>query len=329
MADSVYSIQKYDISQIEEQFKDRVGKTDSIYTVVLFNCGTEELLEFTKSKSQIVQKIKDSHRRGRAKKAYYNLKEFGESFAEEMNHNCLILMDVEKDLFEVFELPKRVVKLLSEYECDQIWLKCTDHVDLNELRDYLESDEYFNLFRVKNNTVRHIRLGRTKRVMVDSKESRSLILADYIHDRLDATTKYLAYGVSSKLAPLKSADIRQRAYDVLSYDINDNDAIDYIQRMEQSDILDQMDDDYSLINNQKTMDRVIFKKEFKPNKMGILQKMYIDRRMVEKFMQNCEKGNVDVSWEVIVIEHTIKDFEEGRELRLMNEFGGVMGITYY
>jgi hypothetical protein len=329
MANSTYDIKSYDFRTIEEEYKDKIGKTESLYTVVLFNCGAETLLEYTLSRSQNAQKIKDSHRRARARKAYYNLKEFGEAVEENAVLNHLIMMDVEKDQMDIYALTSSITGLLSAYECDDIWVRCTDHHNLVELRDYLESDEYFDMFRVRNNKVSHIKLGRTKRVVIHSEESKSLILPDYVESRLDSQSKYLAYGVSSKLAALNSAAIRDRAYDVMNYDVTDSDAIEFIHRMEQSDILDEMDTDYEMIHNPKTMHRLIFKKDFKPDKIAILKRIYIDQRMLEKFKQNCEKGGIDISFEVVVIDHNIKDFQEGRELRLWNEFNGVVGVTYY
>jgi hypothetical protein len=329
MANTDYDIRKYDLKIIEKDYENVVGKTESMYVVVLLKCKVEQLLEYTASRSQNAAKIKDSHRKGRARKAYYNLKEFAESLPEDDILNYLIMMDVEKNIVDIFSLTSGVINRLSEYECHNIWLRCTDHFDLTELKDYLESDEYYNLFRVKNNKVKHIKLGRTKKYAADSEESKSLDLSTYIASRIDTSTKFLAYGSSSKLAPLNNSDIRPRAYDVINRDISDSDAIDYISRMDQSDLLDKMEGDYELTQNPKTMHRIVFKKDFKPDKIAILQRIYIDRRMLDKFYENCKRADIDISFEIVVIDHTIRDFQDNRESRLMTEFGGVMGVTYY
>ena len=329
MADSNYKIRPYDFGSIEDEFKNISGKTSSLYMVVLFECGVEELLKHTFNKVRSTGKIKDAHLRARARKANFNLKEFGGSFEENERLSYLLMMDVERDNLEIFKLSDNAVELLTAYECPDIWIRCDNHYDLTILKDYLESDDYYNLFRVKNNKVSHIKLGMTKKVVANSEESKTLNLPEYIESRLDSNSKYLAYGVSSKLASLNNTDIRGRAYDVLSHDISDSNAIDFIIRMQQSDLLDRMDDDYEFIQNPKTMHRVIFKKDFKPDKIAILQRIYIDKRILEKFKENCEKGGVDISFEIITIDSSIKDFQEGRESRLFTELDGVMGFTYY
>jgi len=286
MATHAYEIRDLDFKTIEEEYKNVIGKTESLYTIVLFNCTSEALLEYTLNKSQLVQKIKDPHRRARARKAYYNLKEFGETFDIGVIMNYLICMDVENDKMDIFTLNNDIKDLLAKYECSNIWLRCTDHFDIVELRDYLESNEYFNMFRVYNNKITYIKIGRTKKLIADSEESRNLNISDYISAKIDlddgssSKAKYLAYGISSKLASLNNTDIRNRAYDVLNMDISDSDAIDLIQRMEQSDVLDELDADYELIHNPKTMHRVIFKKDFKQDKISILKRIYIDKRIL-------------------------------------------------
>lgn len=343
---------KYDAELIKTKYCDKVGKTDSMYMVVLYNCSVEELLEFTYEKNQNSTNIKDSYRRGRAKSAYYRLKEFAEAIKKDnsdnnennvdedkkvnkskLNLNLLVMMDVESDIFETYSLNQQNISLLRLYECKNIWLRCSDHYDLKSLYDYLESDKYHNLFRVKNNNVKYIRLGLTKKCVMDDYESSSLNLAEYIESKIKISdTKYLAYGVSSKLAALNSnnsKEIRKRAYDVINYDISDSDAINYIEKMDQSDILDSFERDLDLMQNIKTMDKIIFKKDFTLQNIAKLEKIYIDEKILDKFKNMCKAKSIDISFNMIVIDSSIKDFIEGRELRLMTEFGGVIGVTYY
>lgn len=331
MTDNSVKISVLDFDNIVNSLKDVTGKTESLYVIVLFKCTSEELLEYTLSRSQNALKIKDSHRRGRARKAYNTLKEFGETFLEKYVFNHLIVMDVERDTLDAYSLTNRMIHLLSSYECTKIWLRCTDYFNLDELRDYLESDEHFNLFRIKNNQVKHIKLGRTKKVVIHTEESKTLDLPNYIETRLKSMdkAKYLVYGVSSKLASISESPIHVRAYDVINHDISDEDAIEYIARMVQSNILDEMDADLDMMQNPKTMHRILFKKDFTPNTIANVKRMYIDKRNKDRFLGNCKKNNIDVSFELVVIDSTIKDFQENRECRLMNEFDGVIGVSYY
>jgi hypothetical protein len=327
MADNSQKENKYDFDNIKTEYEDKVGKTDSMYVVVIYKCNVDELLEFTKNKMQNAMKIKDSHRRGRAKTAYYNIRQFAEEYPEDHIFNNLIMMDVENDAYDVFSLNQSTITLLNSYDCDNIWYRCTDHYDLNELYDYLESDKYYHMFRVKNNKVRYIKLGKTKKIVADTHESKSLDLIEYINNKIPQDARFLAYGVSSKLSQLSKDD--PKAYDVLNYDVSDSSAIDFIQKMDQSDILDVFETDLQLMNDMKTLHRVIFKKDFKSDKIAILQKIYIDKRILDKFLENCKNKEIEISFEIVVIDHRIKDFNEGRELRILEEFGGVVGVTYY
>ena len=329
------AIEEYDIDTIKNDYshltKEYAGKSESIYVVVLYNCTAESLLEFTLAKTQVSSKIKDTHRRARAKKAYYNLKEFGETFQPSDILNYCILMDVERNHTHLFNLPQRALKLLSAYDCENIWLRCDDRVDVEELSDYLESDHYYNLFRIRNNTIRYIRLGRTKKVEVESFESKTLNPSEFISTKLEreSSKKFLAYGVSSKLASISANSNNLKAYAVLSHDISDSDAFGYIEKLKQSDILDEMEEDLEMIQNPRTMHRVLFKKDMKPSTIINLKKIYIDKDMTEKFMSNCEKNQIDVSFMVHTIDRSVKDFQDGREKKLKEVYAGVFGITYY
>jgi hypothetical protein len=238
-------------------------------------------------------------------------------------------MDVESDLFDIYSIPKHNVDLLESYGCQNIWVRCTDHINTAELYDYLESDKYYNIFRIKNSSIRYVRLGLTKKRVMDEYESKTLDVPSYINTQI-GPAKYLAYGVSSKLGALiADKNARSRAYDVMNHDVSDADAISYIEKMEKSDILDKLDDDLALMQNSKTMDRVLFKKDFIASNIAKLQRIYIDDRIADKFYNMCRTKSIDISFDVIMIDHNVKDFIEGRELRLMAEFGGVIGITYY
>lgn len=324
---------------IKKLYTDKVGKTESMYMIVLFGCSVENLLAYTEEKNQTSTNIKDSYRRARAKTAYYNLKLYAETIkaeTDDLQHknkpnklNKLIMMDVETDLFDVYSLTKRSIDLLESYGCQNIWVRCTDHFDTVELYDYLESDKYYNIFRIKNSSIRYVRLGLSKKRVMDEYESKTLDVMSYINTQI-GSAKYLAYGVSSKLATLSAnKDARARAYDIMNRDVSDADAVSYISRMEKSDILDLLDNDLALMQNPKTMDRVMFKKDFIGPNIAKLQRIYIDDRMVDKFYDMCRAKSIGISFEVVTIDHNVKDFIEGRELRLMAEFGGVIGITYY
>jgi hypothetical protein len=319
-----------DINLIKTQFVDKIGKKDSLYTIVLFNCSQSTLLEFTKKQMLSITKIKDSYKRARANKAYYLLKQYAEEYEETNKFNVLILMDVENDVFNDYKLTKLHLKLLSSYKCNEVWLKCSNIYDFDELEDYLESDISYNLFRVKNNSIRYTKLGKGKKILINSLESKTLNLEEYITSYI-GTDKYLVYGVSSKLSALSksNSDLASNSYAIINHDVSDSEAIEYIGKMDQSNLLDEFYTDLDLINNSKTMDRIIFKKDFSPANLAKLQYMYIDKRIKDKFYKNCQKNNIDISFGIKVIDHLINDFDSGRELRLMNDYGGVVGLTYY
>lgn len=326
---SAKAIQILDLNDFAEKNSSKVGKTDSIYVMVLFNVTTEDILNHCESKSQNALKIKDSYRRARARTAYYITRCAFETYDESDTHNLMVTIDVESNDLDMYQLMNVHIDLLRSYECDSIKMWRANHYAINEIRDYLESDEHFNLFRAKNNSVRHIKLGRTKKVVVDTYESRSMILADYIESKLTPTQKYMAYGMSSKLSPLTSSDMAIRAYVILNHDVSDTDAIEFMAKMDQADKLDDMDCTLDFMHNSKTMDRVIFKKDFIPLNISKLQKVYLDKTIEQRFYENCEKKQINISFEVIVIDSSIEDFSKGRESKLMADYGGVMGLTYY
>lgn len=322
-------VPELDMEQFVSEHSSIVGKTETIYCFVSHQMSVENFKEYCRDKSQNALKIKDSHRRGRARSAYYAVQSFLDDYQDDDILDVLLALDVDSDSLEAYRLSEDHIRLLKSYDCGDLNVWCGDHYPIDQISDYLESDEHFNLFRVKNNSVTHIKLGRTKKVRSDAHESRSLVLADYVAGRLAPNQKYIAYGTSSKLAPLMSSEIASRAYSIMNHDVSDADAIDMIGKMDQSDILDDLDSTLELIHNMKTMDRVIFKKDFTLENIAKLEKVYLDQRIEARFRENCDKKGLDVSFEIMIINSNIKDFQEGRELKLMNDYGGVVGLTYY
>lgn len=305
-----------------EIYRNKKGKTDSMYIYVLYNCSWNSIKEHTKKQLDIIDRVNDSYKRRMFSSRYYTLNNYVDTFAEGYIFNNVILID---DDIHIHELKKDSMILLQKYNHPNITFTYSDTYDLTYIHDLLFNDAPYYAFRVNNNRIEYIILTKTKKCIIASRETKPLDILDFVNENLPQKSRYILYGVSSKLKDYKDP----RIYAVVPKVIKDEELINLIDTMNQEDLLDSLYDDLEMLEDIKTMHRVIFKKEIFPNiRLAKLSKLYIDSKMVNKFLENLSKNNLEKNFELCEINNGIKSFSENREM-VLSKYEGVVGITYY
>lgn len=305
-----------------EVYRNKKGKTDSMYIYVLYNCPWNNIKEHTKKQLDIIDRVNDSYKRRMFSSRYYTLNNYVDTFTESHIFNNVILID---DDIHIHKLKKESMNLLQKYTHPNITFTYSDTYDLAYIDDLLFNDTPYHAFRVNNNKIEYIILTKTKKCIISSRETKPLDILDFVNVNLPPKSRYILYGISSKLKDHKDP----RIYAVVPKMIKDEELINLIDTMNQEDVLDSLYSDLEMIEDIKTMHRVIFKKEIFPNiRLAKLSKLYIDSKIIGKFIENLTKNNLEKNFELYPIDSGIKSFTENKEM-ILSKYEGVVGITYY
>lgn len=335
------------IDYIKDKYGKITGKTDSMYVYVLYECPKSEIISHIQNQLKIIDRITDGFKRKLFSARYYLLRDMinntveqngqnktkiknddtndnGDNNDKEYIFNNLIFIS---DTLASYELEESWYNLLKDYSHSHISYKYSDHYDIDFLIDLLENRTPYHIIKINNNCIEYIQITRTKKKLVQTYESKTLIIEDFIKEHITSKTisKYIIYGVSSKLKGFTDP----KCYQIINKSLKDEEVIEMIDQMDQDDILDQFDKDLEMISDSRQMNKIIFKKEIKQKiELGQIEKLYISDKIYDKFIENLKKFNLDINFKLIKIDTNIKSFIESREKKI-NNYDGVVGVAYY
>jgi hypothetical protein len=305
-----------------DKYKNVTGRTDSMYIYILYNCSQDKLKEHVKKQLEIIDKISDSFKRKLFSSRYYLIRDMVESNLLIDTYDCILFVG---DDISSHHLTKDNMALLKRYEHQNISYIYDNHYDLNYLEDLLYNTDPYHVYRVNNNKIDYIQMTKTKKLLINSKEAKPLDIQDFVNRTLPSNSRYIIHGISSKLKEI----VDPKAYCIVHKHLRDDEVIEMTDQIDQEDILSGLATDILMIQDIKQLHKVVFKKEiFEKIKMSQLEKLYIDLKLYDKFMENMKKHNLDFNFKLMIINTSIKGFVEGRE-KLIDMYGGVVGITYY
>jgi hypothetical protein len=305
-----------------EKYKNSKGKSDSMYIYVLYRCSQEKIKEHIKKQLDVLERVNDVHKRKLFTSRYHLLKNMVEQNPDDHIYDNIIFIDDEMDTHDMTESQKNLLKRFNHQSISFVY---DNHFKLDYVEDLLFNSNPCYIYKVNNNKIDYIHITKTKKVIVNSKEAKPLNIKEFIDTTLPTNTKYIIHGVSSKLKDLTDA----RAYTIINRSVRDEELLDMINKIDQENTLISLKNDLAMMNDSKQMHKVLFKKEIPIKiKNSQLQKLYIDSKLAEKFLSNMKKNGLDVNFKLIMIDSSIKSFVDGQE-RLLNNYDGVVGITYY
>jgi hypothetical protein len=306
----------------KETYGDAKGRTDSMYVYVLYKCSQEKIREHIKKQLEIIERVNDAHKRRLFSSRYFLIRDMVELNPDDHEYDCVMFVG---DDLTSHPLTQANKELLKRFDHQNITFVYDTHYRLDFVQDLLFNADPYHIYRVNNNHIDYIQITKTKKLVVQSRESKPLDIQGFVDQTLPVKTRYIMYGVSSKFKDLTDP----RAYAVINKHFRDEELIDLTLRIDQEDILDSFANDLSMIHDPKQLHKVCFKKDI-PGKIknSQLEKLYIDSKMCDKFMENIKKNQLDMNFKLICIDTSVKSFIEGRE-RLIDIYCGVVGISYY
>jgi hypothetical protein len=310
------------MQQFNEKYKDVSGKTDSMYIYVLYGCPQEKILDHIKKQLDHITRIQDSYKRNLFSSRYYLFRDLVEKSSESHQYNDVMFIG---DQITIHPMTQGNKILLKKYDHEQISFVYDDHYKLDYLEDLLFNDKPYHIYRINNNKIDYLQMTRTKKIILQSKESKQFNVMDFINSTLPINARYAIYGISAKIKEHQD----DRAYCVIRRSIKDNELMDLINTIDQEDHLIALDKDLLMIHDARQSHKIIFKDHIlKKIKTGQLEKLYIDKNLHIKFLENTKKHSIDINFKIIIIDTGLKSFVENRE-KIIDQYGGVIGVAYY
>ncbi len=312
------------MQEYKDKYVHKKGKSDSMYIYVLYMCHREEIIEHIKKQIEYVNRIADVYKCKLFASRYYSFRETIETMTLEDDDmiNMVFFID---DCVNSHLLTGENMRILKKYNHQTISCKYDDHFDLEFLEDLLFNDQPYNVYKITNNKVDFVQMTRTKKQIMETRESKNLDLVDFINATLPSGGKYLLTGISGKLKGFQDP----RSYCVINKELKMQDLMNMIDQIDQEDNLIAFDADLSMLHDPKQSHKVVFKKNLNEKIVnGQLARLYIEEKIHKKFMDNAKKNAIDLIFKIIIIDSRLKSFNEGRE-KIIEQYGGVCGISYY
>lgn len=310
------------MEQYRDLYKNTKGRTDSMYIYCLYECPQEMLKNHVKKQLDIIDRVADSFKRKLFSSRYYLINSMLEENSDDHIYNCVLFIG---DNLSQHQLTNFNKSLLKRFDHQSISFVYDDHFDLDYLEDLIYNDKPYNIYRIDNNRIDYLHVTRTKKIKTSEKESKSLDIKEFVDLTLPPNEKYLLFGISAKLKNFTD----DRAYTIINKHIKDDDFINIIKQIDQEDLLINLIKDLMMINDAKQNQKIIFKNAIPLKiKNAQLEKLYIEHKLFDKFIDNIKKNKLDVNFKIIVIDPRIKSFILGNE-NILEQYGGVLGVAYY
>jgi len=310
------------MEQYRDLYKNTKGRSDSMYIYCLYECSQEMIKSHVKKQLDIIDRVADPFKRKLFSSRYFSIKGMLEENTDDHVYNCVLFIG---DCISQHQLTDFNKSLLKRFDHQSISFVYDDHFDLDYLEDLIFNNKPYNIYRIDNNRIDYLHVTRTKKIKASEKESKSLDIKEFVDSTLPPNEKYLLFGISAKLKNYTD----DRAYTIINKHIKDDDFISIIVQMDQEDLLINLIKDLMMMNDSKQIQKIIFKNDIPVKiKNAQLEKLYIEQKLFDKFIDNIKKNKLDINFKIIVIDPRIKSFILGNE-NTLEQYGGVLGVAYY
>ncbi len=182
-------------------YKNCEGKYESMYIFVVNNLVIEALIEKVKKMIVLVDEIQNSSRRGVLKSRLGNFMKHLLGIQSETNVKSIYL--VSEDVNE-FSIKPYWMDTLSSFSCENFLIRYDSKFDLEWLKNLLLDRKYIHVLQMKNNSLKHIHLNKTKKRAATEKEEKGMSIQLYIQENIPKGDLCIIHGVSSLIKGIES-----------------------------------------------------------------------------------------------------------------------------
>lgn len=316
----------YNIIKMEEfnsqfsEFRNSTDKFESLYIFVVYNITVETFIEKINKIIGLVDQIANPHKKNYIRNKLVKISESFEGTPLDTILNNVFLLN---DKFHHLELRKEWKKNLIDFDCDNFVYKRANEFDLEWLRDYLLDISYIHILHLKSNQLKHYYLNTTKKKLFNEIQSKSFNLEEYIGQTIKAKTICVIHGVS---IVLKNTEHLETDYiRIFRTDIKDDEILDIVEKINNDRNLIKLQNVFAKILDPKEGKKIVFGKDISSNIQNkMLQTLYCTPKKLAKLKENIDPDLL--IFEIIII-RSFSNADSGRQL--IDDFGGVIGVTFY
>jgi hypothetical protein len=146
-----------------KKFRKVSGKQYSLITAIIYNESQEEVIKYINKRLELVQNVKDSYKRKLANDLVYNFKCHVEN---EQNRQINKIYLVSCDEINEFELTKKQISILKEYNKPKFFYKTSDKFIIDYIVDLFTDFNFFKVLELNKKNVVEYDINPTKRKLV-------------------------------------------------------------------------------------------------------------------------------------------------------------------
>ena len=146
-----------------KKFRKVSGKQYSLITAIIYNESQEEVIKYINKRLELVQNVKDSYKRKLANDLVYNFKCHVEN---EQNSQINKIYLVSCDEINEFELTKKQINILKEYNKPKFFYKTSDKFMIDYIVDLFTDFNFFKVLELNKKNVVEYDINPTKRKLV-------------------------------------------------------------------------------------------------------------------------------------------------------------------
>lgn len=322
----------FKMDNFKTKYESVVGKFESLYVYVLFDCSLNQIIEHIKDQKNILKRMKDIYKQKLYISRYTSLLEYIENLDKELNdkQNKSTSNQIRKynniffvgETIEHYDLTKLNIKLLKQCKHKNIDYVYGDKFNLDFLNDLINNDKFYHVFQCDNKYNHYYQITKHKKNIIIEKSSINdikLFINKCIDnvENFDINDKYIIHGNNQKLKTYQD----KKALIISSFHLKDNDIIEMIDKIKNDLLIDEFLNDLEMINDNKKMHRIIFKKDIYEDFFDYqIEKIYVNKQSYYDITKNDELFDKIKNSSCHIIEI---DSDK------LSQYGNIVGVTYY
>ena len=295
------------------------GKSDSHYTIYLYNYSYEEAINFFSKKLDFVNKsIKDSYKKKMANNIIYNIKCELENCTFKSPFNYFILANQKKCEFIPFS--KNDIKIAAEWSIHNKMFDFSDKFKIKYLEKLFSTNiSILNFhFNNKNLNVKYVDFMKEKFLEKTTVDKYDEVTSKYTGSNI------ILSGISSSLDKIIKSNSNKTEILLRKKNVTNDEIIEHSNALiENKNNIRLERDIVGNINNEKVTHKFLFgKKEISQNIMGMtIKTLYIYENIYQKLYQKLVKNGEEnlINFEVVTF----------KEKNSLENYNGMIGEKYY
>lgn len=309
-------------------YKSVMDKHKSLYIFIINDIVVGQVIEKVKHMISIIDSGTNPSKNDYRKNRVSLFLNFLTGIKPESFVDGVFILGQKLDKFQFNQYWKETIE---SFTCPKFIETHDDNFDIEWLRNLFLDRSYINVLQLKNNTLKHTHLSKTKKRVHLERTEKSMDVNAYIESNKSSISSgtsngtntgiYIIHGVSSFLRGI----ITSENIHLLNGDQRDDDILNLIERIDNDKKSQQLKSWLDKISDEKEGHKLVFGSEIKENiESQMLQIIFVTPERAEKMLSNFPDYELENKFVII---KTFDSTDLG--CQLATQWKGAIGIKYY